>query len=295
MTTHPPKESSILLELRGISKRFGVTQALDEASLTIFSGEIHALLGENGAGKSTLVSIAAGLLRDEGGTLRLGGRERGAPVGTRSAPGRGRPRPPALFPRRGGDGRRQPRAPRPGRHPFVEPPVGPAPGGSGASPGAYDLDLGEIPMRSSPDLPVGTRQRIGIAGLLAGRSGAVLILDEPTAVLAPARSHWRSSARSGVVPTPGHAVVLITHRLAEVFEAADRLTLLARGKTVKSCLVSETTANEIGNLLLGSAEKSEDLLLSGGCLAAADSGKRVSLDRTLSRARKARRTAVADP
>src|SRR6266508_5892128 len=61
------------LELRRISKRFGETQALSEADLVVFSGEIHALLGENGAGKSTLVSIAAGrLAADSGEILRSG-------------------------------------------------------------------------------------------------------------------------------------------------------------------------------------------------------------------------------
>ena len=86
---------------------------------------------------------------------------------------------------------------------------------------------------ASTALPVGTRQRIEIAGALAGDPD-VLILDEPTAVLSPDETaalfaSLRKRADAGA------AVVLITHRLAEVFAGADRLTLLARGRSVKTC------------------------------------------------------------
>src|ERR1019366_9019295 len=73
---YPSKKSSSsapALERRRISKRFGETQALSEADLVVFPGEIHALLGENGAGKSTLVSIAAGRLVADSGEIRRGG------------------------------------------------------------------------------------------------------------------------------------------------------------------------------------------------------------------------------
>jgi len=146
--------------------------------------------------------------------------------------------------------------------------------------GTFAMDLGE-PDAPVADLPVGTRQRIEIAGALAADPG-ILILDEPTAVLSPdeTASLFASLRRRA---DSGHAVVLITHRLTEVFEAADRLTLLSRGKTVKSCLVSQTTAGEIGGLLLGAAEKAEgeterrteDLRLGGGRPAAAEKGLQV--------------------
>ena len=117
---------------------------------------------------------------------------------------------------------------------------------------AFGLELGRPDDRVDA-LPVGTRQRIEIAGALAGEPG-VLILDEPTAVLSPDETAalfaaLRKRAESGA------AVVLITHRLAEVFAGADRLTLLARGKTVKACRIDETTAAEIGGLLIASAEQ----------------------------------------
>src|ERR1039457_5535838 len=90
MPPYPSKQSSSSsssplssLELRRISKRFGETQALSEADLVVFPGEIHALLGENGAGKSTLVSIAAGRLAADSGEILRGG----SPVLYRNAKG----------------------------------------------------------------------------------------------------------------------------------------------------------------------------------------------------------------
>jgi simple sugar transport system ATP-binding protein len=237
------------LELRGISKRFGETQALSEVSLSILPGEIHALLGENGAGKSTLVSIAAGrLAADAGEILR-----NGSPVSfdrARDARDAGL----ALVPQHdlliGAASVADNLAFLDPNAPFFE------------SPAArrarvirlaqrFALDLGDANARVDA-LPVGTRQRIEIAGALTGHP-EVLILDEPTAVLSPDETAALfASLRKRA--DAGGAVVLITHRLAEVFAGADRLTLLARGRSVKTCRVSETTPEEIGGLLLAGAE-----------------------------------------
>jgi ABC-type uncharacterized transport system ATPase subunit len=258
MSTHPSKKSlssssssslSPSLELRRISKRFGETQALSEASLVVFPGEIHALLGENGAGKSTLVSIAAGRLAADSGEILRGG----APVSFRKARDARRaglvlvPQHDLLI---GAASVADNLAFLDSAAPFFE---------SAASrrarvarlAQAFGLELGDADARVEA-LPVGTRQRIEIAGALAGDPG-VLILDEPTAVFSPDETaalfvSLRKRADAGA------AVVLITHRLAEVFAGADRLTLLARGRAVKTCLVSETTPQEIGGLLLANAE-----------------------------------------
>jgi ABC-type uncharacterized transport system ATPase subunit len=118
----------------------------------------------------------------------------------------------------------------------------------------FAFDLGDANARADA-LPVGMRQRIEIAGALAGHP-EVLILDEPTAVLSPDETAalFASLRRRA---DAGGAIVLITHRLAEVFAGADRLTLLARGRSVKTCRVSETTPEEIGGLLIASAEGGE--------------------------------------
>ncbi len=237
--------------MRGISKRFGDTQALSEASLVVLPGEIHALLGENGAGKSTLVSIAAGRLAADAGEILRGGRhvrfarakqawdagvalvpQHDLLVGAASVADNL-----ALLDRRAAlfESARARRA-RVAR--LAE---------------AFGLELGGAGDRVDT-LPVGTRQRIEIAGALAGEPD-VLILDEPTAVLSPDETAalfvaLRRRAAAGA------AIVLITHRLAEVFAGADRLTLLSRGRTVKTCPIGETTAAEIGGLLIaGSGEE----------------------------------------
>ena len=269
MSTHPSKKSSSLssssvpcLELRRISKRFGKTQALSEANLVVFPGEIHALLGENGAGKSTLVSIAAGrLAADSGEILR-----NGSPVSFRRARD-ARDAGLALVPQHDlligaasvADNLSllDPEAPffesasaRRARVAYLAQ--------------AFAFDLGDADARID-SLPVGTRQRIEVAGALAGDPG-ILILDEPTAVLSPDETAalFASLRRRA---DAGGAVVLITHRLAEVFVGADRLTLLARGRSVRTCRVSETTPNEIGGLLIagaeGPVEKKETIFLEG--------------------------------
>ena len=232
------------LELRRISKRFGETQALSEADLVVFPGEIHALLGENGAGKSTLVSIAAGRLAADSGEILRGG----SPVSFRSARDaprrRARPRAAARPPRSAR--RASPTTSRssiPPRRFFESAAARRARVARLAE--AFGLELGDADARVDT-LPVGTRQRIEIAGALAGDPD-VLILDEPTAVLSPDETaalfaSLRKRADAGA------AVVLITHRLAEVFAGADRLTLLARGRSVKTCRTSETTPEEIGGL-----------------------------------------------
>ncbi len=115
----------------------------------------------------------------------------------------------------------------------------------------FGLELGDAGARAD-SLPVGTRQRIEIAGALAGDPD-ILILDEPTAVLSPDETAALYTSLRKRADT-GAAVVLITHRLAEVFAGADRLTLLARGRSVKTCRTSDTTPQEIGRLLLANAE-----------------------------------------
>ena len=114
--------------------------------------------------------------------------------------------------------------------------------------------VGEADARAEA-LPVGTRQRIEIAGALAG-DPEILILDEPTAVLSPDEtSALFASLRKRA--DAGFAVVLITHRLPEVFAGADRLTLLARGRSVKTCRVGDTTPQVIGGLLTAGADIGE--------------------------------------
>ncbi|MDL2719155.1 MAG: ATP-binding cassette domain-containing protein, partial [Acidobacteriota bacterium] len=185
---------------------------------------MHALLGENGAGKSTLVAIAAGrLTADSGEILRSGS--------------------PVVF-RRARDARDAGLALVP-QHDLLIGAASVADNLAFLDPAAprfesaaarrarvarlaktFAFELGDAEARVDT-LPVGTRQRIEIAGALAS-DPAVLILDEPTAVLSPDETAALFASLRARADAGG-AVVLITHRLAEVFAGADRLTLLARG------------------------------------------------------------------
>ena len=234
------------LALRGVTKRFGSLLANDDVSLTVASGEIHALLGENGAGKTTLMNIVFGLLSADSGEVSLGGRP-AAIKGPRDAI--------AL-----GIGMVH-------QHFKLVPDMSVAENlalASGAT-GLGRLRLDDIRQRarslserfgldvhadrSVETLSVGEQQRVEILKLLH-RGAHVLILDEPTAVLTPAE--WRQLAevlRS--LAADGHAIVFITHKLDEVFEIASRCTVLRDGRVVGTGSTAETSKEELARLMVG--------------------------------------------
>lgn len=218
------------LALAAIKRRYGPVIALDGAHLSVAAGEVHALLGENGAGKSTLMKIAYGLEQPDEGTLSV----EGAPVTFRT--------PRAAM--AGGIGMVQ-------QHFALVDAMTVAENVALAGSGSLNLrttadliraisaDAG-LPIDPDAvvrDLPVGAQQRVEIIKALA-RDARTLILDEPTAVLAPQEVvellAWtrRFAARGGTV-------VLIAHKLREVLSVADRVTVLRRGRTT---LTSEATA-----------------------------------------------------
>ena len=232
------------LELIDIGKRFGTTAALDGAHLVLRPGTVHGLLGENGAGKTTLMRIAFGMLQPDRGQLRIGGRA----VRLRS------PRDAIAL----GVGMVH-------QH-FTHVPAmtvaeNVALGGRGRfAPGEAErrvLELGhETGLHLDPrarvaTLGVGAQQRLEILKALARRA-RLLILDEPTAVLAPAEAEellrW---LRQFAVPP--RAVVLITHKLREAVAIADTVTVLRRGRTVLSAAAREVTTDDLAAAMLGDA------------------------------------------
>lgn len=218
--------------------------ALDAASLIVGRGEVHALLGENGAGKSTLMKIAYGLERPAAGVMRVDG----ATVQVRSprdAMRRGIGMVQQHFAlvdaltvaenvALGGTGRLNLRATR-----------------------ARIREIGDdAGLRIDPDarvssLAVGARQRVEIVKALS-RDATILILDEPTAVLAPQETGellaWtrRFAARGGTV-------ILIAHKLREVLSVADRITVLRRGRTVYTSLAADATESILADAMLGAS------------------------------------------
>lgn len=243
--TAPSSPASLSLSLRGISKRFGSTVALDDAELDVRAGTLHALLGENGAGKTTLMRLAFGMLRADGGTVAVGG-----------VPRRWRSSADAIA---AGIGMVH-------QHFLLIPAMTVAENvalGDRGFFGGFDprataqrvLQIGEQtglvldPAARVDQLPVGAQQRLEIVKALS-REARLLILDEPTAVLSPRESQelytWLR-----VFVARGRTVVLITHKVREALAVADDVTVLRRGQTVLSGRVEGMTEGAVVRALLG--------------------------------------------
>jgi simple sugar transport system ATP-binding protein len=230
----------VMLALEGITKRFGDTPALEDVSFAVRRGSVHALLGENGAGKTTLMRIAFGLLERDRGTVRA----RDVAIGT-----------PADAIRAGLGMVHQ--------H-FTNVPAmtvaeNVALGGVGrfsmtsAAERVRDISkrtgLSLDPMARAESLPVGAQQRLEIVKALA-HGAHVLILDEPTAVLAPGEAA-ELLAWLRRFADEGNAVVLITHKLRDAIGVADEVTVLRRGRRVLSEPVAQVTEATLATALLG--------------------------------------------
>ena len=220
------------LELVGIRKAFGSVQALDGADFVLRPGTVHALLGENGAGKSTLMHIAFGMIAADKGIIRVDGQ----PARIES------PR----DARRLGIGMVH-------QH-FTSVPAlsiaenlelaGGRAGGQAAS-----FLAGLDPGTRVEDLSVGQKQRLEVAKALA--TGArILLLDEPTAVLVPSEIDELLKAVKAFA-AEGGAAVLITHKLDEVFAAADEVTVLRKGKVTLSGPLKGESRESLASAMIG--------------------------------------------
>jgi len=228
-----------VLDLRGIEKSFGAVQALRGANFLLRPGEVHALLGENGAGKTTLMEVAYGMIRPDAGQILSRGQtiEIRSPRDARAA-GIGMVHQhftsvPALT---------------------VEENIALAAGRRTPDHGADDqltqqLRLGLDPRVRVEDLSVGLRQRLEIVKALA--SGArILLLDEPTSVLAPAETAELLTLLRGFAASGG-SVVLITHKLAEVFACADTVTVLRHGRVTTWGPLADHTMETLAEAMFG--------------------------------------------
>lgn len=234
--------TSDALDLVGISKHFGAATALVATSLRVREGTVHALLGENGAGKTTLMRVAFGSIRPDAGRVFIHGRE----VELRSsaqaiAAGIGMVHQhftlvPAMTVAEnvalGGRGRL--------RRAEIEGAIHDISARTG-----FELD----PSARVGSLPVGAQQRVEIAKALARRA-SILIMDEPTAVLAPAEVddllRWLRQFAA-----QGNTVILITHKLREALAIADDVTVLRRGRVVHTGRASTATAASLTAAMLG--------------------------------------------
>jgi ABC-type uncharacterized transport system ATPase subunit len=231
-----------VLELLRITKHYGSVVALDDASVIVRPGTVHAVLGENGAGKTTLMRVAYGMVRPDSGAIRLRGKEvrLASPLAAISA-GIGMVHQhftlvPAMTVQEnlalGGCGRLR-------AHEMT------ARVRDIAERTGFALD----PFARIDSLPVGAQQRVEIAKALV-RDASVLILDEPTAVLAPAEVEdllrWLRAYADA-----GHAAVLITHKLREALAVADDVTVLRRGRVVHSGLARAANPQQLTEAMIG--------------------------------------------
>jgi simple sugar transport system ATP-binding protein len=237
----------LVLEMRGIRKEFPSVIANDDVSFDVRRGEVHALLGENGAGKSTLMNILYGLYRPDGGEIRLNGKS----VSFASARD-------AI---QAGIGMVH-------QH-FMLIPVMTV---------AENIVLGTEPVREGifldeaaadrrvtdmaktfrfevdpdalvKDISVGQQQRVEIMKALY-RNADILILDEPTAVLTPQEASdlfeiLRTLKREGM------SIIFISHKLNEVLDIADRITVLRRGKTIETVPREGATEESLARAMVG--------------------------------------------
>jgi simple sugar transport system ATP-binding protein len=242
MSAAPP-----ILELRGITKRFPGIVANDHIDFDVRRGEVHALLGENGAGKSTLMNVVYGLYRPDDGEILIDGK----PVVFRS--------PSDAI--RAGIGMVH-------QHFMLIPVMTVAENivlGTEPTAGGLFLDNSEADKRVrelartfnfaiDPDarvenITVGQQQRVEILKALY-RSADILILDEPTAVLTPQEATdlfeiLRTLTREGM------AVVFISHKLHEVLDIADRISVLRRGKLVATVPRAGVGEQQLAELMVG--------------------------------------------
>jgi simple sugar transport system ATP-binding protein len=234
-----------------VTKSFGSNRALDAADLSVSAGSIHALVGENGAGKSTLMNIVSGLLRPDSGSVEVSGNavRFGSPLDAVAA-GIGMVHQHFLL-----------------AEAFTVA-ENVALGRRASSFGLkfdskrYEAEVEKLsaetglavdPRARVEDLSVGLRQRVEILKALA-RGARILLLDEPTAVLAPPEVQALFATLERL-RAAGRTIVLITHKLDEVFALASDVTVLRRGKTVFAGPLKGMTAEELARKMVGEARE----------------------------------------
>jgi general nucleoside transport system ATP-binding protein len=234
------------LEMRDIVKRFPGVIANDRANLTIQAGEIHALLGENGAGKSTLMRVLYGFYPMDSGEILIDG----SPIRLTSprdaiALGIGMVHQEFMLVRPFTVVENTILGLRESGGPLLD--LCKAAQKLKALSDRHGLALD--PNAEVQSLPIGVQQRVEILKLLY-RDATLLILDEPTAVLIPQEKDQLFSVLRGL-RKEGRSVVLVTHKLKEIMEIADRVTVMRDGKVVAVRAVAETSEQELTRLMVG--------------------------------------------
>lgn len=241
------------LECRGISKRFGRVQALVDLDLTIAAGSIHAVVGHNGAGKSTLAQIIAGQMPADSGEVLYSGAvlDQGSPLAARSA-GIALVHQHFMLVPAFTAGENLALAMTESTKGFLDL------GGVIAEGQRIAESLGwSIPWtRKTSELDVGVRQRLEVVKALA-QGAELLILDEPTATLSNQETADLLEAVKNLA-VQGMTVLLIAHKLQEVFSVADEITVLRGGRKVLSGAAGDLNPEQVADAMLGGQMEPRD-------------------------------------
>jgi simple sugar transport system ATP-binding protein len=234
------------IELKGISKAFGPVQANKDISLSVQPGAIHGIVGENGAGKSTLMSILYGFYKADRGEIFINGQLT--------------PIPDSQAAIRAGIGMVHQHFKLVENFTVVENVILGAEDGAMLTPSiakarrlltelAKEYGLEVNPDAVIEDLSVGHQQRVEILKQLY-RSANILILDEPTGVLTPAEADqlFRILER---LKAEGKTIILITHKLREIMEITDTVSVMRRGEMTATVKTAETSPSQLAELMVG--------------------------------------------
>ena len=235
-----------VIEMLNITKTFGDLKANDNITLQVKKGEIHALLGENGAGKSTLMNVLFGLYQPDSGEIRV----KGKPVkitdpNVANDLGIGMVHQHFMLVDTFTVTENIILGMEPVKRGTID--IKDAAKEIEKLSKTYGLDVD--PYAYISDISVGMQQRVEILKTLY-RGADILIFDEPTAVLTPQEIDELLEIMRRLIKE-GKSIILITHKLKEIMQAADRVTVIRRGKGIKTLNVSETNPDELASLMVG--------------------------------------------
>ncbi|WP_299838345.1 ABC transporter ATP-binding protein [uncultured Jannaschia sp.] len=239
-------DAALAIELRGISKSFGPVQANRDISIEVRRGTIHGIIGENGAGKSTLMSILYGFYRADAGEILIGGRRTEIPDSQAAIDA--------------GIGMVFQHFKLVENFTVLENVILGAEDGRLLKPSlakarrllkqlADDYEMDVDPEAVIEELGVGQQQRVEILKALY-READILILDEPTGVLTPAEADHLFRILRGL-RDEGKTIILITHKLREIMEITDSVSVMRRGEMTATVPTAETSPEELAELMVG--------------------------------------------
>ena len=245
-TAQDPPPGGWAVRMRDVAKSFGAVVANRDATLDVAKGEIHALVGENGAGKSTLMRVLSGLYAPDGGSIEVNGRDvTGWKTTDAIAAGVGMVHQHFMLVNTLTVAENVVL----GQEPLRGFTIDMARSIADVRALSARCGLKVDPTARIADLSVGEAQRVEILKALY-RGAKILILDEPTAVLSPpeVRELWQVLR---ALRANGGTVILITHKLDEVIDVSDTITVMRGGRTVTRMATADTTPRDIAKAMVG--------------------------------------------